>query len=88
MSFSLSNIPVELQYHIFLDLSYEDIINYCSIHPEAKRICQSYLFWNLKARHDYDISIDLINENTPALKYKILHLIFLSENPLQSISFN
>jgi hypothetical protein len=78
------SLPPELQFNILLDLSYEQIIQYCQTNTQAKRICQSEYFWNLKALQEYGYNINLIAGPSPSARYFILSKILSSEYPFAS----
>ena len=51
----LTEYPSEVLYNILLNLSYPDILKYCSTNQRAKAICDDIYFWMIKLNHDFKI---------------------------------
>jgi len=64
-------LPNEALFNILMNLSYNDVINYCSVNTSAAIVCKDPVFWQEKASHDFDISSrEFKNSNLePQLRY-------------------
>lgn len=51
------DLAAETNVEILLNLSYGDIINYCSINKRGKSICDDPYFWTRKLNHDFMITV-------------------------------
>lgn len=67
----LESLPLEVQYKILLDLSYDDIINYCKANHLTASICKDEYFWRQKAKLD-GFPQWLMGNTNPHYRYKQL----------------
>src|SRR5437588_173686 len=51
-----------LQYYLFFQIDYDDIINYGRTSTQAQSICRSKIFWIQKAQRDFKILADNYNK--------------------------
>jgi hypothetical protein len=76
------DLPIEMQYQILLESSFYDILNYGIVNKLAAELCQSFSFWNKKAKQDFIHSLKDISGKTNAHKYWIVKNIYRSNQPL------
>lgn len=71
----LTQLPYELQFQFLLNAPQEDILHYCASNRAAYQICQSYDFWNLKAKHDVGLPLGILRDPTlaPDIKYLMIN---------------
>jgi hypothetical protein len=43
---------------LLMNMPYIELINYCSSHTDANRICEDETFWMMKMLHDFERSVD------------------------------
>lgn len=68
----ITTLPYETQFRILLSLPLLDVIKYCNVNTVTATICKTYAFWNLKAKRDFGISLDLVPGNmTYREKYEL-----------------
>jgi hypothetical protein len=75
-----TRLPFEVQFEYLLPLSYDQIVNYCQVNQTAAKICQSELFWNIKAEQEFGLPLGTIYAEAPAQQYKILSKIYNPES--------
>jgi len=69
---NITTLPYETQFRILLSLPLLDVIKYCNVNTVTATICKTYAFWNLKAKRDFGVSLDLIPGNmTYRQKYEL-----------------
>lgn len=67
-----TELPSELQIQTLLQLSPEEILNYCQVNQRAREICQNNYFWNQKAERDFGISPQMIFNMSPYQQYRFI----------------
>jgi len=71
----ITQLPTELDYPIALNLGYRDVLALCTTSSRYARLCEDNIFWQLKARQDFNVSKDeFVNgmtetANTGRLRY-------------------
>jgi len=70
-----SDLPFELQVETLLQLTPEEILNYCQVNQTARKICQSNYFWNQKAEHDFGISAQMIFNLSSYEQYRLMQTL-------------
>lgn len=52
------DLPYEIQYQYLLNLQYHDIIKYCKVNTQARKVCKDHYFWFKLANRDFNVHND------------------------------
>jgi hypothetical protein len=53
LKMEITDLSPEVQFNYLLQLSPQEILNYCEVNKQALDICNSEYFWNEKSRRDF-----------------------------------
>lgn len=65
----LTNLPPEVQFKYLLQLTPQEILNFCQVNKQAASICNNAYFWNQKAEQDFGYSMQLLCQMHPYWQY-------------------
>ena len=81
-----TRLPYEVQFNYLMLLSDSEILGYCRLNITAAQICQTDYFWERRARQQFNLPLDLVNDPSPVRRYLLLREMYL-KRPDQLILF-
>lgn len=71
----LTDLPLELQYQIYLDVPASDIIKLCSTNRYFSSLCNNADFWRYRAFKDFRVTENVFNDTNLSANLRYLELL-------------
>lgn len=71
----LTNLPLELQYQIYLRLPAEELVNLCLANRDLSGICKDPDFWRFRAFQDFRVTTDIFDDTNLPPDRRYLQLL-------------